>query len=124
MKIPTFLFVILFIGCQSETPKSKPNPKIIEPKISTKSLISETCATIQDRFNPPLNYQRTKEAPNSFQNYLRNLNLKPVGSKVLYHNGAAKPNNKVYEAVVDLPIGTKNLHQCADAIVEILQFKY
>ena len=123
MKIPTFLFVILFIGCQSEPPKSKLNPKIIKPIVATEPIISKTGATILERFNPPLNYQRTKAENISFQDYLRNLNLKPVGSKVLFYDGSTKPNNDVYEAVVDLPIGTKNLHQCADAVMR-LQAEY
>jgi len=38
---------------------------------------------------------------------------------VLYHNGAVKPNNEVYEAVVDLAIGSKDLHQCADAVMRL-----
>jgi len=123
MKKTVFLFILLFIGCQSETPKSKLNPKITEPRISTKPLISKVGVTIEERFNPPLNYQRVEAEKNSFQDYLRNLSLKPVGSKVLYHNGATKSNNNVYEAVVDLPIGTKNLHQCADAVMR-LQAEY
>ena len=123
MRSLILLFGFLFIACQSEPPKSKPNPKIIEPIIATEPLISKIGATIVERFNPPLNYQRTKEAHNSFQDYLRKLNLKPIGSKVLFYNGVSKPNYDVYEAVVDLPIGTKNLHQCADAIMR-LQAEY
>ena len=119
MKLLFFFILYLFIGCQSEPPKSKVNPKIIKPIVATEPIISKTGATILERFNPPLNYQRTKAEKNSFQYYLRNLNLKPPGSNVLYHNGATKANNNVYEEVVDLPIGTKNLHQCADAIMRL-----
>lgn len=74
---------------------------------------------IPDRFVPPEGYQRKQVALNSFANYLRHLHLKPIGSKVLYYNGEVKPNDEVYAAVVDLPIGRKDLHQCADAVMRL-----
>ena len=75
--------------------------------------------TIKDRFSVPTGYERTKEAKNSFAEYLRNLPLKPSGTPVKYYNGSTKPNNNVYDAVVDLPIGNKDLHQCADAVMRL-----
>src|SRR5690606_8367536 len=36
-----------------------------------------------------------------------------------YFDGDLKQNNGVYEAVVDLHIGRKNLHQCADAVIRL-----
>ena len=74
---------------------------------------------IPDRFFPPEGYQRKQLGLNSFANYLRHLPLKPMGSKVLYYNGEVKPNDEVYAAVVDLPIGKKDLHQCADAVMRL-----
>ena len=75
--------------------------------------------TIQTRFAVPQGYQRTKESLNSFENYLRNLPLKPVGTQVKYYNGSVKTKENVYEAVIDLPIGNKDLHQCADAVMRL-----
>ena len=76
--------------------------------------------TIKDRFSVPSGYERTKEAKNSFGDYLRNLPLKPAGSLVKYYNGSTKSNNNnVYDAVIDLPIGKKDLHQCADAVMRL-----
>lgn len=74
---------------------------------------------IPDRFAPPEGYQRKYLDRNSFAHYLRHLHLKPIGSKVLYYNGEVKPNDEVYAAVVDLPIGRKDLHQCADAVMRL-----
>jgi hypothetical protein len=45
--------------------------------------------------------------------------LKPQNAKVKYYNGREKPNQGVYVGVVDLPIGSKNLHQCADAVMRL-----
>jgi hypothetical protein len=75
--------------------------------------------TIKERFSTPEGFQRTKESVSSFGNYLRNLPLKPSGSLVKYYNGSSKSNRNVYEAVIDLPIGNRDLHQCADAVMRL-----
>jgi hypothetical protein len=75
--------------------------------------------TIQSRFKVPEGYQRTVETKTSFGSFLRNLPLKKEGSKVTYFNGSFKNKTNVYSAVVDLPIGKKDLHQCADAVMRL-----
>lgn len=74
--------------------------------------------TINSRILPPDGYDRL-DVTNDFATYLRELPLKPNGSVVKYFDGSAKPNNGIYDAVVDLPIGNKDLHQCADAIMRL-----
>lgn len=71
------------------------------------------------RFSPPSGFERVTADSGSFAFYLRHLPLKPPGAKVLLHDGREKPNPGIYEAVVDLPIGKKDLHQCADAIIRL-----
>ena len=73
--------------------------------------------TIKTRYTVPNGFERVQENPGSFGHYLRSLPLKPVDSEVLYYNGNTKPQGSVYRSVVDLPIGTRNLHQCADAVM-------
>jgi hypothetical protein len=75
--------------------------------------------TIKERFTVPSGYERTIESKNSFGEYLRNLPLKPSGTLVKYYDGKTKTNNNVYEAVINLPIGNKDLHQCADAVMRL-----
>jgi len=74
---------------------------------------------LYQRFSPPPGYARVAADSGSFAHYLRHLPLKPPGSKVLLHDGREKANADIYEAVVDLPIGKKDLHQCADAIIRL-----
>lgn len=119
MKISLIVLAFFFIACFSDPPKPEVKPAITEPIATTETFIHENGNTILARFNPPTDYQRTKVANSSFAQYLRTLKLKSAGSKVLYHNGATKPNHDVYEAVVDLEIGTKDLHQCADAVMRL-----
>jgi hypothetical protein len=74
--------------------------------------------TVGSRFPVPGGFERTDENPNSFGYFLRNLPLKKTGTLVKYHDGDSKPDD-AYVAVVDLPIGTKDLHQCADAVMRL-----
>jgi len=76
-------------------------------------------STLSARFPPPAGFERVPNTPHSFGEYLRTLPLKPPGSPVLYYNGEAKSNPNIYVAVVDLPIGKKDLHQCADAVMRL-----
>jgi hypothetical protein len=80
---------------------------------------SSSDTLLYQRFAPPLGYERVAADSGSFAFYLRHLPLKPPGSKVLLHDGREKPNPDIYEAVVDLPIGKKDLHQCADAVIRL-----
>ncbi len=84
--------------------------------ISAKPDLPET---LSSRFAVPDGFVRTNESKSSFGFFLRNLPLKPKGSAVLYYDKKQKPNNNVYDAVVDLPIGNKDLHQCADAVMRL-----
>lgn len=74
--------------------------------------------TIESRFFPPKGYTRLAVDKSSFGFYLQHLPLKPKESKVKYYNGAIK-NDDVYLGVVDLYIGKKDLHQCADAVMRL-----
>ncbi|NNE29306.1 MAG: DUF4846 domain-containing protein [Saprospiraceae bacterium] len=75
--------------------------------------------TIARRINVPRGYIRSEVNKESFQNYLRNLKLKPKGASVYFYNGSIKHNNGVYTDVIDLEIGDQDLHQCADAVMRL-----
>jgi len=83
------------------------------------SLIDTNLPILSSRIKPPAGFVRTKEVDGSYQTYLRSLPLKPHGSLVQYYNGSSKLKDDVYTAVVDLPIGSKDLHQCADAVMRL-----
>ena len=79
-------------------------------------------ARLSGRIAPPEGFERVPVAANSFPAYLRNLPLKPAGSPVHYYDGQVKASN-VHIAVVDLEVGTRDLQQCADAVMR-LQAEY
>ena len=73
--------------------------------------------TVEKRYNVPEGFVRVPADSGSFGLYLRNLPLKSADELVTYYNGGKKSSSGVYRSVVDLPIGNKNLHQCADAVM-------
>lgn len=81
-------------------------------------IINKDEDTIHTRFNPPAGFERIGAVESSFAQYLTNLPLKPFGSKVKYYNGGIKPDN-VYDAVIDIDVGNRDLQQCADAIMRL-----
>ena len=75
--------------------------------------------TIESRFPLPEGWRRAALENDGFGAYLRRLPLKPAGADVRLYNGRTKYNYNVYAAVVDLPIGKRDLHQCADAVMRL-----
>ena len=67
----------------------------------------------------PEGFARDVANDGSFAEYLRNLPLKTHGSKVEYYDGREKSRSDVYCAVIDMPIGDKDLQQCADALMRL-----
>ncbi|PKP03452.1 MAG: hypothetical protein CVU11_08155 [Bacteroidetes bacterium HGW-Bacteroidetes-6] len=105
--------ILLFAFLCSSCGQSKSNNQV------NSNTINKQGATIEERFLPPDGYKRIDTESESFDAWLRKLPLKPDGTNALLFDGREKPASGVYCAVVDLPIGTKNLHQCADAIIRL-----
>ncbi len=105
----------MFVACGQH----KPEPQITIPKDVLASKITVAGSSISTRFKVPYGFKRVLADSGSFAFYLRNLPLKPAGSLVTFYNAKYKPNNNVYDAVVDLPIGKRDLHQCADAVMRL-----
>ncbi len=75
--------------------------------------------TIQDRFPVPEGFHRVAYSENSFAHYLRTLPLLPAGAPVLLYNGALKGNQTAASAVFAIDVGTRDLQQCADAVIRL-----
>ena len=71
------------------------------------------------RFAPPPGCQRVAVAAGSWGEWLRGLPLRPAGTKARLYNGQLKDNQAVVAAVVDIDPGTKDLQQCADAVLRL-----
>lgn len=66
----------------------------------------------------PKGYERVASQSGSFAFWLRNVPLKKDKAVYLY-NGKLKPNQSAQYAVIDIPVGNKDLQQCADAVMRL-----
>ena len=108
MHVPiTLLCALVLLSCMSSG----------QPDSGSKILSADPGSTIATRFSPPSGYVRVPAAQGSYGDHLRSLPLKPPGSPITLYNGEQLDASHV--AVVDLPIGDEDLHQCADAIIRL-----
>lgn len=123
MKIIYGLISILLISaCQkSKTTAMKSIDGMSEQKfvVEQQDLINENGLSIKDRFLAPDNYELILEETGSFGAYIQNFRLKPYGAPILQYDGTPISNQFLHEAVLDIDTGTKDLQQCADAIIRL-----
>lgn len=122
MKIRFFyLLILISLHWNCNEVKESPQNQIVEiakGKITDLNQVAQL-STGNYRIKTPDGFNRVLANDNSFAAYLRNLSLKPEGSLVKYFDGSEKDNHEVYEAVIDMKIGSKDLHQCADAVMRL-----
>ncbi len=75
--------------------------------------------TLALRFDPPSGFQRGTVPSNTFAAYLRNVPLKSHVAMVHLFDGRMKNRQDVHAAVIDMSVGTKDLQQCADAVMRL-----
>lgn len=66
----------------------------------------------------PQGYTRPPASTGSYAAWLRKLPLKKNTTVFLY-NGIPKPNQSAQFAVINMPVGNKDLQQCADAVIRL-----
>lgn len=81
--------------------------------------IDTSAYSLSGRFAPPAGAERIQYGDGSFAAWLRELPLKPAGSLVHYYDGRVKKAQGVYCAVINMDIGTRDLQQCADAVMRL-----
>ena len=105
MPLPLLPFLLLaaFAPATGQIPE-KPDP------------IGNTTAA---RFAPPPGATRVSAAPGSFAAFLRQLPLMPDGASVHLFNGELKGRQDIHAAVIGISVGSKDLQQCADAVMRL-----
>lgn len=113
MRLPTIITLLLAtsLGCQSPGQRNTrlapaPKPTAINPftRIGDIAL--------------PAGYTRQTAPDNSFAAWLRRVSLKKDKTVYLY-NGTPKGNQQAQYAVLDVPVGNRDLQQCADAVMRL-----
>lgn len=78
-----------------------------------------SAGTLETAILPPPGFARVAAESGSFGAWLRGLPLKPSGAPVLLFNGKEKPRQDAHTAVLAIDTGTRDLQQCADAIMRL-----
>lgn len=74
---------------------------------------------IAERIAPPAGAERILLAEGAFGEWLRHLPLLPGTPPVLLFDGSPKIEQTAHVAVVDLEVGSRDLQQCADAVIRL-----
>lgn len=97
----------------------KRSVEIISSAIKTPDLVNKDSLTIQSRVNTPLGFKRVEYAKGSFQEYLRNYELKPFGSKIINYDDSQYFWQSGHVGVLEIPVPKNGLQQCADALIRV-----
>lgn len=123
MRKAVFLLTIFLLSSCEKT--TDPTLKTTVDQVSEGSStplslkINKDKNTIKERFPAPQAYDWIEEQPNSFGYYLENFPLQKYGSPILKYDGTAIETQNLHEAIFDIDTGTKDLQQCADAIIRL-----
>jgi hypothetical protein len=101
------ILLLLFVRktvCHTGTPPFTPSKNSIPARIDAIPL--------------PPGYQRSFCPKGSFGEWLRTLAIKKDKTVYLY-NGQPKQNQAAQYVVLDIPVGNKDLQQCADAVMRL-----
>lgn len=101
---------LLFIDCKAknhETGDLANSPDVKKSKFETIKAIPL-----------PEGYERLLLAKESFGEWLRAINLKK-DDRVYLYDGSLKRNQSAQFAVLEIPVGKKDLQQCADAVMRL-----
>ncbi len=75
--------------------------------------------TLETAILPPPGFLRAAAGEGTFAAWLRGLPLKPANAPVLLYNGNEKPRQDAHAAVIAIDTGSRDLQQCADAIMRL-----
>jgi len=107
------VLLALAVVSSSATPPAPPLPY---PWLSA---APDPAQTVQVRFPVPAGCRRVPLAAGSWGAWLRGLPLRPAGTPARLFDGRLKSPQSVVAAVVNIDIGTRDLQQCADAVMRL-----
>ncbi len=109
-----WLAAALFLSAAAHAASASPSYPWRAP-----AAASPQADTLEGRIAPPPGFERVTVPPDSWGAWLRGLPLKPAGAPVLLYTGAPKWRQDVHVAVIDIDVGSRDLQQCADAIMRL-----
>ncbi|XMO87282.1 DUF4846 domain-containing protein [Algibacter sp. AS12] len=113
-------FVLVLLGAVFMNFKPvKKTIKTFASALKKPSLINKDSLTIKSRVNIPYGYKRVHYPKGSFQEYLRDYQLKPFGSKIINYDNSPYFWQGGHIGVLEIPVPKNGLQQCADALIRI-----
>ncbi|MDX2287856.1 MAG: DUF4846 domain-containing protein [Hyphomicrobiaceae bacterium] len=120
-KAPRLAVALLCAAGLSAPVRADPGPQ--SPPSASVAWQTSQPASAQDtlaaRIAPPPGFVRQAADAGSFAAFLRGLPLKSHGEPVRLHTGAPKGRQDGHAAVIDIDTGSRDLQQCADAIMRL-----
>ncbi|MDQ3047015.1 MAG: DUF4846 domain-containing protein [Bacteroidota bacterium] len=121
-----FLLVSFLPSCNNTSAESTEVKvsQVVPPETSTVNKYSwssdyQIKNALINRISVPEGYERITEEPGSFADWLRFEPLIEGNPRVHLYNGEEKRNQTVHHSVVNIDVGSKDLQQCADAIMRM-----
>ena len=108
--LTTIILPFLLVNCIE-----KPAP--INATLRTMPSINTMPATVAD-IPLPDGFKRNSYAEKSFATWLRKISINK-DTRVYLYNGQLKQNQQAQYAVLNVPVGNKDLQQCADAVMRL-----
>lgn len=109
-RLTTIILPFLLISCIEKTPNSY-IPVSALPEIDPMPALVSAVPL-------PEGFKRTHYPGGSFAAWLRKINIKK-DNRVYLYNGQLKQNQQAQYAVLNVPVGNKDLQQCADAVMRL-----
>ena len=113
------LFIGIAVAFFTQTKPGKQARTATVAMLSSPDYILAEGTTVQSRVALPEGFSRTTYPEGSFQEYLRNYDLKTFGSKVINYDGSEYGYQSGHIGVLELPVPENGLQQCADALIRI-----
>ena len=110
------LVLVPFVQCCNNSVQDKIISHTISSALPYDTKL-DTAAFIKD-IPVPAGFERKTSSNNSFAEWLRNVSLKEEKTVYLF-DGTQKLNQLAQYAVLNISVGTKNLQQCADAVMRL-----
>jgi hypothetical protein len=108
------LIAFLFFTKQGSVVKNTAITYVTKP-----NYINEAGSTVSERINLPEGYARSIYPAASFQKYIQDYQLKEFGAKVINYDGSEYGYQRGHVGVLEIPVPSNGLQQCADALMRI-----
>ena len=87
--------------------------------VTKTSYVNKEGTTVSERIKLPEGFTRKHYSPGSFSSYLQNYQLKEFGAKVINYDGSEYGYQSGHVGVLEIPVPSNGLQQCADALIRI-----